>query len=140
VKIVPKSDEGNWGAANDFGLSEVQFIAAEGIAVEPVYEWDELFSRYEGWSGADGIFTIPLNGQDKIGTANETKTLFLFSDTYVGNVHPVSRQRMMPNMLNNTIAVLDGTEPEPTNIEFTIMSKSADVNLFTPKTPNSPQG
>src|SRR5690606_32790712 len=102
VKITPES---NWGASNEYGLSEIQFIAGEGIAVEPMYEWDELFSRYEGWSGADGIFSIPLNGEDKVETASKTDTLFLFSDTYIGTVHPITRQRIQSNMLNNTVAV-----------------------------------
>jgi hypothetical protein len=141
VKLVP---EGNWGAVDGdkilYGLSEVQFTAASGIAVEPVYEWDALFSRYEGWSGADGIFSIPLNGYDAPGKAKGNKTLFLFSDTYIGKVNPVTRQRLQSSIINNSLAILDGEKPIPAKMKWIWTSNTADVNLFTPKTPNASKG
>ncbi|WP_417898678.1 discoidin domain-containing protein [Bacillus haimaensis] len=144
VKLIPHQEEGNWGAEEQgkhlYGLSEVRFTAAAGIAVEPMYEWDALFSRYEGWSGADGIFSIPFDGYDVPGKAKDNKTLFLFSDTFIGNVHPVTKQRLQSNMLNNSLAVLEGEKPNPNNMEWITMANTADVNLFTPKTPNAPAG
>lgn len=137
IKIVPQQEEGNWGAARDqdivYGLSAIQFIAAPGIAVEPAYEWDELFSSYNGWTGADGTYSLPLH-------TSEDHQLFLFSDTYIGNVHPVSRQRLQANMLNNTLAILQGTEPDPEKLAFIWSANISDTNLFTPKTPNSESG
>lgn len=132
VKITPEEIEGNWGAEGYYGLSEISFNAGIGTAVEPLYEWNELFSKYSGWTGADGIYSIPF--------AEDKKILFLFSDTFVGEVHPVSRQRLQPNMLNNSLAVLEGKEPDPANMEWIITADITDVNLFTPKTPNSPTG
>ncbi len=139
IKIVPDIEEGNWGAENGaemfYGLSEVEFIAAPGIAVEPAYEWDELFSRYDGWTGADGTYSLTLDIDEE-----KENNLFLFSDTYIGNVHAVSKQRQQAGMLNNTLAMLDGTEPDPTKIEFIWTANISDTNLFTPKTENSPVG
>lgn len=139
IKIVPDIEEGNWGAENGaelfYGLSEVEFIAAPGIAVEPAYEWDELFSRYDGWTGADGTYSLTLDIDEE-----KENNLFLFSDTYIGNVHAVSKQRQQAGMLNNTLAMLDGTEPDPTKIDFIWTANMSDVNLFTPKTKNSPNG
>lgn len=139
IKIASEIEDGNWGAENGtemlYGLSEVQFIAAPGIAVEPAYEWDELFSRYDGWTGADGTYSLSLD----IDQEKETN-LFLFSDTYIGNVHPVSKQRRQAGMLNNTLAMLEGTEPDPTKINFIWTANISDMNLFTPKTPNSSNG
>src|SRR5690625_2771228 len=139
IKIVPEMENGNWGAANEsealYGLSEVQFIAASGTAVEPAYEWNELFSRYDGWTGADGTYSLSLD----IGQEKET-SLFLFSDTYIGNVHPVSKQRKQAGMLNNTLAMLESNKPDPTKIDFIWTSNISDMNLFTPKTPSSSNG
>ncbi|MGM0838425.1 MAG: discoidin domain-containing protein [Bacillota bacterium] len=144
VKLIPRLEQGNWGAEEQgkllYGLSEVRFTAAAGIAVEPMYEWDALFSRYEGWSGADGIFSIPFDGYDVPGKAKGNKTLFLFSDTFIGNVHPVTKQRLQSNMLNNSLAVLEGEKPNLNKMEWITMANTADVNLFTPKTPNAPAG
>lgn len=144
VKLIPRLEEGNWGAEEQgkllYGLSEVRFTAAAGIAVEPMYEWDALFSRYEGWSGADGIFSIPFDGYDVPGKAKDNKTLFLFSDTFIGNVHPVTKQRLQSNMLNNSLAILEGEKPNPNRMEWITMANTADVNLFTPKTPKAPAG
>lgn len=143
VKIVPAADVAgrNWGAADGgFGLSELRFYAAGGIAVEPAPEWEELFSRYDGWSGADGIFSIPLNGYDAAGEANETSTLFLFSDTFAGRVDPLTFQRHQASMLHNSLGLLAGGDPNAAAIEFMWMPEGADVHLFTPKTQAVPKG
>ncbi|ALS29239.1 F5/8 type C domain-containing protein [Paenibacillus sp. 32O-W] len=143
VKVVPDADteKRNWGAADGaFGLSELRFYAGSGLAAEPAADWEALFSNYNGWSGADGIFSIPLNGYDGPGAAEKTKTLFLFSDTFVGTVDPLTHQRMQANMLNNSVGLLDGGEADAAKLKFTYLPNSADVSLFTPKTPRSPQG
>lgn len=141
VKLVPAggAGEGNWGAEADgrplYGLSELRFFSAAGIAVEPAPEWTALFSRYEGWTGADGIYSIPLNGDDRPGAAERTPTLFLFSDTYAGRVDPVSRIREGRGLVNNSVALLQGGEPDPAAIRFKWAPKTADLSLFTPHTP-----
>jgi hypothetical protein len=146
VKIVPEAEAGagNWGAERDglvlYGLSEVRITLGEGLLAEPAPEWTALFSSYEGWTGADGIYSVALNGYDAPGKAAETKTLFWFSDTFIGKVHPVTRHRLSSNMLNNTMALLEGGQPDPSRIKFIWTANIPDVNLFTPKTANAPQG
>ncbi len=61
-------------------------------------EWDALFQRESGWIGADGNYSIPL-GDDT--------TLWLFSDTFVGEVKEGKRRNA--RMINNSVALQRGT-------------------------------
>lgn len=85
------------------------------FTVEEASEWTDLFNRTTGWFGADGIFTIPLNG---VYTHDDSdNTLFIFSDTMVGEIingklQPGSR------MVHNSVAYLQGLEPKKENIKF----------------------
>ncbi len=54
------------------------------------------FPFKEGWLGGDGDVSVPIN---------DTTTLFIFSDTYVGNINQKSRQEAGMNMVSNTVAV-----------------------------------
>lgn len=53
------------------------------IAV-PAPEWDVLFDRRSGWTGADGIYSIPLDGDERPGTGTADQTFFSFNDTFIG--------------------------------------------------------
>ncbi|XID92359.1 discoidin domain-containing protein [Paenibacillaceae bacterium WGS1546] len=144
VKLVPQggAGEGNWGAEQAgqalYGLSELRFFSGAGLAVEPEPEWTGLFSRYEGWTGADGIFSIPVDGADQPGSADDaSRTVFLFSDTYAGQVNPVTRARDSGAIVNNSVAMLEGAMPDPEAIRFEWVPKSADISMFAPHTPLS---
>mmetsp|Transcript_119193 Transcript_119193/g.206260 ORF Transcript_119193/g.206260 Transcript_119193/m.206260 type:complete len:378 (-) Transcript_119193:239-1372(-) len=58
-----------------------------GLKVEAAPEWTELFNRRRGWTGADGIFSVSLDGREQPCVEKKQDTLFWFSDTFVGNVH-----------------------------------------------------
>ena len=79
------------------------------FTVEAAPEWTRLFERTSGWFGADGIFSIPLSGVDKNNNEGNDSTLFLFSDTYIGEVKD---GKPLPGntMVNNTIAYIKGNE------------------------------
>ena len=34
------------------------------VMVVPAPEWTELFNRTSGWTGADGVYSIPYSGYD----------------------------------------------------------------------------
>ncbi|MBI4832818.1 MAG: hypothetical protein HY801_14960, partial [Candidatus Lindowbacteria bacterium] len=57
-----------------------------GWVAEPAREWNRLFDRTSGWTGADGIYSIPLSGIDAPGSAADASTFFVFSDTFIGEV------------------------------------------------------
>ena len=54
------------------------------------------FPLKDGWLGGDGDVSVPIN---------DTTTLFLFSDSYVGNRNQKSRQEPGMKMVSNTVAV-----------------------------------
>ncbi|GLR18726.1 DUF4185 domain-containing protein [Portibacter lacus] len=104
------------------GCAETKKLTSETIpsytfTSEPADEWTSLMERESGWFGADGVFTIPLDGSERQGDA-EKKTLFIFSDTYIGEV-----ENRVPKdgnvMVNNTMAWLDGIKPLEDKLEFT---------------------
>ncbi|MFO0822303.1 MAG: DUF4185 domain-containing protein [Gemmataceae bacterium] len=75
-------------------------LAAEPPAVakaEPAPELDKLVRRTDGWVGGDGAFTV---------ATSDKRTLWLFSDTWVGHVRDGKRKDVA--MVNNTIGVQDG--------------------------------
>lgn len=107
IKFKYKSNYG--GSGN--GLSEVKFILGEGLVGEPKVKTTGLFSNYEGWSGADGIFSTSLDGNQSL--SNPRDSFLHFSDTYFGKVDPVTKRRSGITFKNNSFAYVKGD-----NIEF----------------------
>lgn len=101
-------------------------------------DWTALFERSgrEGWLGADGIYSVSIDGNDAIGSANEsTKTFFIFSDTLMGIADSRGKVTTMYTMANHTSAILQGAEPDPDKISFVYGYKgnlgvNTRVNLF----------
>ncbi|QGQ99779.1 DUF4457 domain-containing protein [Paenibacillus psychroresistens] len=142
VKIVPDvaAGNGNWGSDAVFGLSQVRFYSAAGTIIEPARDWTDLLTKTSGWTGSDGIYTIAYNGYDAPGKADLTKTLFLFSDTFVGHANPTSKHRDVSDFTNNTLGILNGANPDPAAMDF-IWGKEVDgktnSGLFVPHTAHS---
>jgi hypothetical protein len=66
-------------------------------AAKPDPDLDAKFARAAGWVGADGAFSVRLS---------DTRTLWLFSDTWVGTVRDGKRRDV--TMVNNSVGVQDG--------------------------------
>ena len=81
-------------------------------------EWDTLFDRRSGWTGGDGAYSVPLSGDERPGTAEATRTLWLFSDTFIGEVGDDDSRLPGSTLINNTIARLTGGQPLPERTEF----------------------
>jgi len=106
--------------------------------VEPAPAWTALFKRTQGWFGGDGIFAIPFSGVDS-GAAGDS-TLFLFSDTMNGEIRDTV---LLPgySMVNNSVMVLKGNEPDADAAKFLINKKDEKpVSLFVPSTPRTQKG
>jgi len=115
-------------------------INPENFRVEPAKDWDEMLKRTSGWFAADGIFTIPLDGVDT-DCENDKKILFLFSDTFVGEVvDGVPRPGF--KMVNNSVAYLNGCHPDPSNITFHVHkdAQGQPATFFVPDNPNASEG
>ena len=116
---------------------------AEDLVAEPAPEWTALFDREHDWTGADGIFSIPLNGREVgAGHDSESRTLILFSDTAIGEVGSAGERLEGTKLVNNTLAVLRGTAPEPDRIEFFWGGRitSEPAAIFAPETPDARDG
>ncbi len=64
----------------------------------PAPELDALFQRADGWIGGDGAYSVAL-GKDR--------TLWLFSDTWVGKVR--EGKRADASIVNNSLGVQEGS-------------------------------
>ena len=104
--------------------------------VQAAPEWTSLFNRTDGWFGADGIFSIPLNGNDYARHKKKDSILLLFSDTYIGKVE---NKKPLPGntMVNNTIAYVKDIDPDPNSIQFyyKTSSEGKPETFFIPTTP-----
>lgn len=84
----------------------------------PAPEWDALFDRRSGWTGADGIYSIPLSGDERPGSAGGTTTFWTFSDTFIGTVDDANHRVSGSLLVNNTMALLNGAAPDPAAMQF----------------------
>ncbi len=100
----------------------------------PDEEWTNLWVNYEGWTGADGIYSIPLDGNDRLSSATEkTRTLFFFSDTILGKCDKESGEYIgAKTLVKQSAAILTGNKPDPSKREFIygIHGKKVETNLF----------
>jgi len=77
------------------------------ISVETLPAYDALFQNREGWTGADGAYSIAL--------ADE-KILWLFGDTWVGQIR--DGRHVNAAIVNNSLALQHGKKPPETFLEF----------------------
>jgi hypothetical protein len=71
------------------------------VKAEPDAALTAKFRQTDGWVGGDGAFSVPLS---------DKRTLWLFSDTWVGSVRDGKRKDV--TMVNNTVGVQDGSGPD----------------------------
>ena len=84
----------------------------------PAPEWDTLFHRSSGWTGADAAYALPLSGDYRPGSADATKTVWIFDDTFIGNVDASGHRLPGTTLVNNTFGVLTGGQPLLDHIQF----------------------
>jgi Domain of unknown function (DUF4185) len=72
-------------------------LAPLAAQVTPAPEFESQFQRTQGWTGADGTYSVPL----------DDGTLWLFSDTFFGQVE--EGRRVDAKMVNNSLVVQDGS-------------------------------
>ncbi|MEO6037608.1 MAG: hypothetical protein ABIQ93_04280, partial [Saprospiraceae bacterium] len=107
------------------------------FTVEAAPEWTQLFYRNSGWFGADGVFSIPMSGVDKVGNVGNQETLLLFSDTYIGEVEGKA-PKPGNHMVNNTVAIVQGNSANPDSIQFFYKqdNQGTPQTFFVPKPRN----
>jgi hypothetical protein len=89
------------------GVLSANALHAAGWTARAWPEYDRLFQPTNGWIGADGDYTVKLpNG----------RTLWLFSDTLVGEVQHNRRERA--TMIHNSAALQQGSAPAGAEVSF----------------------
>ena len=76
-------------------------------SVEPMPQYDALFTQEKGWTGADGAYSVALS---------DTVTLWLYGDTWIGNI--VDGQHKDATMINYSIALQSGKDPSTATVRF----------------------
>ena len=111
------------------------------ITAREAPEWTALFRRQEQWTGGDGIYAIPLSGHEGPGQADQTRQVFIFGDTFIGQLDPATAERRDFTMVYNTLALLDGGQADPTKLRFIWNTDDGTPKaVFEPTTEKSVQG
>ena len=125
---------------NPIGIPDSGQVALP-FKVERALAWDALLDRTSGWTGADGIYSIPLSGVEIPSASPNDRTLLVFSDTFIGRVES-NNHRKDSKLVNNTYAVLNGNQPDSNQVEFLWRTdqRRQPQAVFAPETPNSKPG
>ncbi len=118
------------------------FLAAPQTTwtVETAPDWTGVFDRSSGWTGADGIYSIPLDGKDA--PDSQSRTFWVFSDTFIGDVDPGGSRLPGTTLVNNTIAYLPANAgPAAGLIRFDWGELNGNpAAMFVPTTPSTLPG
>lgn len=77
------------------------------IEVDILSGYEALFQREEGWTGADGVYSVALS--------NET-FLWLFGDTFIGQIKNGRHENA--DLIHNSIGIQHGKLPSTAEVEF----------------------
>lgn len=99
------------------GLAGIRLWAGCGLYVQPAQAWTDLLAQRSGWAGADGIFSVSLDGKDHC--AGTGTSMLMFGDTLLGAVKPGTDERTADTvMVNNSCCFLHGSRPQKENARF----------------------
>ena len=138
------SGEPNWAALSyphRIGIPD-SALCQPNLTALPSPEWTDLFTRTSGWTGADGIYSIPLSGLELPQTGStDLDEVFVFSDTFIGDVD-TNNHRQNASLINNTLGFLKGHKPIEENITFfwETDNQNEPETVFIPNTPDSKPG
>lgn len=113
-------------------------LDSQQVKAVSVPQWEQMLQHNSGWLGADGIYSVALNGVEKAGQADSANTFFWFSDTIIGEVKGDSLQADW-EMIHNSVGYMQGATPDPAKIKFHWKKNGQGLSesMFEPHTPNS---
>ncbi|WP_374674608.1 DUF4185 domain-containing protein [Ideonella sp.] len=120
------------------GAAAADIVPWSGVAAP---EWTALFDTpygtADGWAGADGLYPIPLDGVESLGAGARpgARTLWWFSDTFVGGTNADGSRIGGTVMVNNTTALQTGAQPLAGSLAFQVRrdAKGAAQSMVVPK-------
>ncbi len=119
LRVIFSAERGKGNHGGDyFALNDIRMRLTEGFIInESPYHTDPFF-RMSGWTGADGIFSYDLTrGETHIGSQSEN-ILFIFSDTFIGEVYENNKLRHGETIVNNTLGYYDPDKPFAEGLSF----------------------
>ena len=127
-------------AISCFSLVEQNCLSMAATVVEAP-EWDQMFENENGWLGADGIYSVPIEIESlQKQTSQENKPvriLFLFSDTIFGSTKNRGEDFQSIQMANHSMAILEADSngqflPDKSRIRFLLPTdyRRAEDNLL----------
>lgn len=92
---------------------ELSFWVGKGYQAVIDAEWCSWFSKRQGWSGGDGIYSFNVtDGNDRFDQKGKARNVFIFGDTFVGRNDNVTRRRYDPLvMVNNSMGIYERGKP-----------------------------
>lgn len=90
----------NTGTPGDTTIPADQKCWAAPITVSKAADFNQLFTRYSGWTGGDATYSIPLP---------DGRTLWLFGDSFIGTVN-ANRSRPGGGFYRNAFVVQAGDQ------------------------------
>jgi hypothetical protein len=104
-------------------------LSSQTIAQQPrvqtqvLPQYDSLFTRSDGWTGADGAYSVALSNN---------LTLWLYSDSWIGRVR--ANRHINSTMINNSVGIQYGRNPLTAQLRFFYGSSNngAPTALITP--------
>lgn len=137
IAVPAKPGVGNYDEENiladSYGLSKVRFTMGEGFAVVKDETWSAIMQNNDGWTGSDGVFTIPMDGREIYGSGCDTT--ITFGDTLIDHVDPVDFHRSdKMHMLHNSCAFVPASKPDLSRMDFTWgkQEDGSDTSLLNP--------
>jgi hypothetical protein len=88
-------------------LLTVACVPRPDIAVDVLPGYEALFQKEDGWTGADGVYSVALA---------EDTTLWLFGDTWIGQIRNGRHENAQ--IINNSIGIQHGKQPSAALLEF----------------------
>ena len=81
--------------------------------------WDRVFTRTQGWTGADGAYSIDLGG----------RTAWLYSDTWIGRIVD-GKHAPGSRLVNNTVGVHPTAKPDTVRFAWGAKNKEGHPSAW----------
>ena len=102
--VIPITDD-------NITLEDIRFTLGDGLIIMEDDDLTRQFLRYQGWTGADGVFSFNLTSGDETIGADKSNIGFIFSDTFVGEVYTNNNLRKSSVMINNSLGYMNPDLP-----------------------------
>ena len=93
-------DDNDPDPPTDTTITQDQICWEPPISTEHAVDFNQLFTRFNGWTGGDATYSVPLP---------DGRTLWMFGDSFIGTVNP-DRTRSPGPFHRNAFVVQDGDE------------------------------